>query len=147
MKNFIFICLFLRYACAAGQLDNFQSDEERLKNSFLAHLNFENVPQFSNEEFNNFQVPAHMKMRYQLLTWKKQAKFEMEALGRQRRSTLPSLAGLFNQVHKNSSKNFVQHFFMHVVFQKFCCFPDQYNVAYIFFQTAEGLFFVFINRK
>ena len=75
---------------------------EGLRRSFLDHLGLDEIPQFSKEEFENFQVPPHMKLKYDSLVRKQIT--EKKFLSRNRRSSAPSLSTLFNKVHSNPRK-------------------------------------------
>lgn len=70
-------------------------NSEDLKISMLRHLGLGEAPTFSAEEFNAFQVPHHVKSKYDYLLMKH------NAVHRTKRSKTPSLAGLFQSVHKN----------------------------------------------
>ena len=105
LKSVLLLLVVQNFATAIHHISSFSLQDE-LKQSVLNHLKFEKIPEFSKEEFDHFQIPAFMKMRYDLLAWKNKANFDLEKLERNRRSSIPSLAGLFNEVHKNSSKIF-----------------------------------------
>ena len=109
MSDLIVLMMFLVFqnlVIAIYQIDNC-SIQEQLKQNFLNNLKIQKIPQFSKEEFEKFQIPVHMQMRYNLLAWKNKVKFQAESTNRSRRSSMPSLAGLFNEVHENSSKIFL----------------------------------------
>ncbi|XP_076817624.1 left-right determination factor 1-like [Clavelina lepadiformis] len=103
MLSFVF-CLSLA-ACgssASSETVEVLSEVKRdLRYSVLEHLNLEEAPRFTKEDFQSFQVPLHMKKKYEALLWKHNMRKD-SAILRKKRSE-PSLAGLFKSVHKNPS--------------------------------------------
>lgn len=88
MSEPLFVEKFSKYA--------FENEEmHHIKKSMLRHVGFDSLPVFSREDIANFEVPYHMKKKYEDL------KSKHEERHRIKRS---SLAALFKSVHDNPGK-------------------------------------------
>nr|XP_039259433.1 left-right determination factor 2-like [Styela clava] len=74
----------------------FKENMKDLKSAMLQHMGLDSLPIFSSKDLENIEVPHHIRSKYEKLRLRHDIQH-----ARRKRSTGPSLAGVFHSVHQN----------------------------------------------